>query len=174
MLNIDTNTMRIGITRGDSASITFGAKKKDGTDWNPQYTTDTLTFAVAKKWGGEPMMEITNTYDENPYTEVEIDSTTFNADKTKYYTESGGTYTQCLATDSYDADETYYVKDYANFWTITIPTSKWLDDDGNDKFKFADYVFDVQVGTTSGAITIIGQTDELSPTFRVLGEVAPE
>ena len=128
MLKIDTTTMTIAITRGDSASITFGAKDKDGNTWNPTEGDETLTFAVAKKWGGESMMEITNPYDADP----------------------------------------------TIFWTINIDTDDWLDDDGNDKFKFADYVFDVQVGTSSGAITIIGQTDELSPTFKVLGEVAPE
>ena len=128
MLEIDTNTMTIAITRGDSASIQFGAKDKDGQTWNPSEGDETLTFAVAKKWGGEPLMEITNPYSATPST----------------------------------------------FWTITIGTNDWLDDDGADKFKFADYVFDVQVGTSSGAITIIGKTDDLSPTFRVLGEVAPE
>lgn len=174
MLSINTETMMIALTRGDSASITFGAVDKDGNAWNPSEGDETLTLAVAKKWGGDPLMIIPNTYDGNPYSEVEIDADTFDADKTKYYTESGGVYTQCEETDTYDADETYYVMDYASFWTITIETDDWLDSNGNDIFKFSDYVYDVQVNTSSGAITIIGQTDDLSPTFRVLGEVAPE
>ena len=128
MLNIDTKTMLIELTRGDSASIKFGAVDADGTTWNPSEGDETLTFAVAKKWGGEVLMKITNQYDA----------------------------------------------DMDVFWTINITTDKWLNDDGTDKFKFADYVFDVQVGTSSGAITIIGKTDDLSPTFRVLGEVAEE
>lgn len=128
MLNIDTTTMTIAITRGDAASITFGAVDESGDPWNPTEGDETLTFAVAKKWGGEPLMVIPNPYDADPTT----------------------------------------------FWTINIGRDDWLDDDGNDKFKFADYVFDVQVGTSSGDITIIGKTDDLSPTFRVLGEVAPE
>ena len=128
MLNIDTNTMMIAITRGDSASITFGAKDKSGTTWNPTEGDETLTLSVSKKWGGVPLMEITNPYDADPTT----------------------------------------------FWTINIDTDDWLDSNGNDKFKFADYVYDVQVGTSSGAITIIGKTDDLNPTFRVWGESAEE
>jgi hypothetical protein len=128
MLNIDTNTMTISITRGDSASITFGAVDRSGAAWNPTEGDETITFAVAKKWGGDPLMEITNPY---------------NADPTI-------------------------------FWTINIEREDWLNEDGTDKFKFADYVFDVQVGTEFGDITIIGQTEDLEPTFKVLGEVAPE
>lgn len=128
MLEINTETMMIALTRGDSASIKFGAVEKDGSTWNPSVGDETLTFAVAKKWGGDPLMKI-----ENPY----------------------------------DADMDV-------FWTINIGTEDWLNDDGTDAFKFSDYVYDVQVGTSTGAITIIGKTDDLSPTFRVLGEVAPE
>ena len=128
MLNIDTNTMTISITRGDSASITFGAVDRSGATWNPTEGDETLTFAVAKKWGGDTLMEITNPY---------------NADPTI-------------------------------FWTINIEREDWLNEDGTDKFKFADYVFDVQVSTEVGDITIIGQTEDLEPTFKVLGEVAPE
>jgi len=174
MLSINTENFLIEITRGDSASIVFAAVDKDGNVWNPEQTTDKLTFAVAKKWGNEPLMEIVNTYSGNPYTEVEIDEDTFNADKTKYYTESGGTYTQCENTDSYDSDETYYVMDYASFWTIVIGTEDWLDESGEDKFKFTDYVYDVQVITLSGADTIIGKTDDITPTFRVWGEAGGE
>ena len=128
MLEINTETMTIAITRGDTASIQFGAKDKDGNTWNPSEGDETLTFAVAKKWGGDPLMKIENPYSATPST----------------------------------------------YWTITINTDDWLNDDGTDKFKFADYVFDVQVGTSTGNITIIGKTDDISPTFRVLGEVAPE
>ena len=174
MLSIDTTTFLIEITRGDSASIVFSAKDKEGNTWNPTETTDTLTFAVAKKWGGEPLMEITNTYDGDPYTQVEVDETTFNADKTKYYTESSGTYTQCTNASTYSGDDTYYIKDYASFWTINITKSNWLNADGSDKFKFADYVYDVQIETSSGAETIIGQTDKITPTFSVWGEAAKE
>lgn len=174
MLEINTTTMQIALTRGDSASITFGAVDENGNVWNPQYTTDKMKFAVSKKWGGTVLMECVNTYDGNPYTEVEIDQATFNADKTKYYTESGGVYTQCLSTDSYNSAYTYYVMDWATFWTAEITKDKWLDDSGNDKFKFADYVYDVQVSTTTGDFTIIGKTDDINPTFRVLGEVAEE
>lgn len=134
MLNINTETFEIAITRGDSASITFGAVKKDGTAWNPSVGDETITFAVAKKWGGTPLMEI-----ENPYNP--------------------------LAEDALD-----------KFWTINIRREHWLDDNGNDKFKFADYVYDVQVSTADEDITIIGKDDDnnIEPKFKVLGEVAGE
>jgi len=186
MLSIDTNTMLIGLTRGDSVSIVFGAVDSAGNAWNPTSTADKLTFSVAKKWGAEPLMVVTNTNSGNPYSEVDIDQDTFDADKTKYYTESGGVYTQCLDTDSYDANETYYVKDYPLFWTINITKNDWLEKDadgnvildadgnGTDLFKFADYVYDVQVLTSTGADTIIGKTDDITPTFRVWGEASKE
>ena len=173
MLEIDTTTQEIAITRGDSAAITFGAVDENNNVWNPSSATDTIKFAVSKKWGGEVLMNIVNENDGSPYTEVEIDSTTFNADKTKYYTESGGTYTQCESTDTYDADETYYVKDWASFWTISIDTDDWLNN-GSDIFKFTSYVYDVQVTTSTGSYTIIGKTKDLEPKFTVLGEVAEE
>ena len=134
MLNINTETFLIELTRGDSASIVFGAVDKDGNTWNPQYTTDKITFAVAKKFGGEPLMVIENEYDGTvPPTETSL----------------------------------------ANFWTIVINKEDWLDGT-EDKFKFQDYVYDVQISTSTGADTIIGQTDEITPTFRVWGEVAEE
>lgn len=131
MLNIDTNTMLIELTRGDSASIVFSAVDDAGTAWNPTLPTDQIQFAVAKKWGGEPLMQIVNTYD--PEDEAALD----------------------------------------NFWTIVIGTDDWLEN-GEDKFKFSDYVWDCQIMTSTGAQTIIGKTDDLEPTFRVLGEVAEE
>ena len=131
MLNINTDTMLIELTRGDSASIVFSAVDDTGTEWNPQYATDTIQFAVAKKWGGTPLMLIKNEYDPEDEDGLE------------------------------------------KFWTIVIETDDWLEN-GADVFKFADYVWDCQIETTSGAQTIIGKTDDLEPTFRVLGEVAEE
>jgi len=174
MLAINTDTFLIEMTRGDSASIVFAAVDKDGNLWNPSETTDRLTFAVAKKWGAEPLFEITNEYDGvEAYKEVSIDGETYNAHPTWYYTESGGIYTQCTAEDAYDSDETYYMRDCDEFWTITITTEDWLDN-GAEKFKFTDYVYDVQILTTTGADTIIGKTDTITPTFRVWGEAAKE
>ena len=106
MLEINTTTMQIALTRGDSASITFGAVDENGNVWNPQYTTDKMKFAVSKKWGGTVLMECVNTYDGNPYTEVEIDQATFNADKTKYYDQAGMlTGTHVIDGVSYTFDE---------------------------------------------------------------------
>lgn len=65
MLKIDTETMLIELTRGDSASIVFSAVDGDGTTWNPSEGDESLQFAVAKKWGGDPLMRIVNTFDPN-------------------------------------------------------------------------------------------------------------
>lgn len=62
MLTIDTNTMMISVTRGDYASIVFSAKDAEETTWHPD-EGDTLTFAVAKKLGSEPIISKSNIYD---------------------------------------------------------------------------------------------------------------
>lgn len=56
--------------------------------------------------------------------------------------------------------------DVISFWTVTIEPSH------TKSLKFDDYVFDVQLTTSSGIDTIIGKTDTVSPTFRVWGEVS--
>lgn len=177
MLAIDTTTMLIALTRGDTASIVFSAVDKEGNLWNPSATTDKLKFSVAKKVGAEPLFEVENEYDGvEAYKEVSIDEDTFNAHKVWYYTESGGEYTQCTDADTYDEDETYYMRDCDAFWTITIGETEWekARQKLGSEMKFADYVYDVQVSTTTGADTIIGKTDTITPVFRVWGEVATE
>ena len=131
MLSIDTNTMTISLTRGDTASIVFSAVQSDGTTYVP-VTGDKLKFSVAKKVGAEPM---------------------------------GTVETVKTGTSTIDA-----------FWTIVIGGSFWYEDDGEtDKFKFKDYVWDVQLTSSTGQVnTIIGDTSDIHPTFRVLGEVATE
>ena len=62
MLTIDTNTMTISVTRGDFFSIVFSAKDAEETTWHPD-EGDTLTFAVAKKLGSEPIISKSNIYD---------------------------------------------------------------------------------------------------------------
>ena len=131
MLNIDTTTMLIELTRGDTANIVFSAVDGEGNTYEPS-GGDILTFAVAKKVGAEPLSSVANEY------------------------------------DGVDED---------GFWTITIgavDSDFWTDESGADKYKFADYVWDVQLTTSTGVDTIIGKTSTLSPTFRVLGEVATE
>ena len=134
MLNIDTTTMLIELTRGDSASIVFSAVTKEGTPYEPT-EGDVLKFAVAKKVGAEPLGVVSNTYDG--------------------------------------------VNEEA-FWTIAIGGDFWTEGE-TEKFKFADYVWDAQIQMWdaeleefTGVDTIIGKTSDLSPTFRVLGEVATE
>ena len=58
-----------------------------------------------------------------------------------------------------DADE---------FWTVTIQPAH------TNPLKFGDYAFDVQLTHGGEVDTIIGATDEISPIFRVWGEVATE
>ena len=131
MLSIDTNTMTIAVTRGDTANIVFSAVQSDGTTYVP-VTGDKLKFSVAKKVGADPL---------------------------------GTVETVKTATNTIDA-----------FWTIVIGGAFWYEEDGEtDKFKFKDYVWDVQLTSSTGQVdTIIGATDDVQPTFRVLGEVATE
>lgn len=121
MFNINTETYLIELTRGDSASIIFGAKDAQGNDYIP-VVGDELKFAVAKKVGADPIFEVANTMGDNA----------------------------------------------ESFWTINIPASVTSD------MKFTDYAYDVQLKSGSSVTTIIGQTDSITPTFRVWGEVAKE
>ena len=121
MFNINTETYLIELTRGDSATIIFGAKDARGHNYIP-VAGDELKFAVAKKVGADPLFEVANTM---------VD----------------------------DADA---------FWAINIPASATSD------MKFNDYAYDVQLKSGSSVTTIIGQTDNITPTFRVWGEVANE
>lgn len=54
------------------------------------------------------------------------------------------------------------------FWNITILPEHTKD------MKFGDYAFDVQLIHDSNVDTIIGITDDITPTFRVWGEVTLE
>ena len=119
MFNINTETYLIELTRGDSATIIFGAKDARGHNYIP-VVGDELKFAVAKKVGADPIFEVANTMDG----------------------------------------------DAESFWTINIPASVTSD------MKFTDYAYDVQLKSGSSVTTIIGQTDSITPTFRVWGEVA--
>ncbi len=121
MLTIDTTTMLIELTRGDSASIVFSAVDGEGNEFEP-VTGDKLTFAVAKKVGDTPIFSITNEYNG-------------------------------------DSDA---------FWTILI------EPEHTAQLDFKTYVWDAQIQTQSSTVTIIGKTDDVSPKFKVWGEVAQE
>lgn len=180
MLSIDTTTMTIALTRGDTASIVFSAKDKEGRTFLPTHG-DVLKFAVAKKVGADPLFEIQNTFDtvSGEMIPVTITEDEFNIQKTMYFIleNDGGAiaYRQCTRLDTFDPDGQYAVEDYSAFWTIVIGANgEWYDESGADIFKFKDYVWDLQLITSTGVDTIIGKTDDISPTFRVLGEVATE
>ena len=52
------------------------------------------------------------------YEETSVTEEEFNESKTMYYTESGGTYTQCDDSDSWDENETYYIRIYPSTCAI--------------------------------------------------------
>lgn len=52
------------------------------------------------------------------YEEVSITEEEFDEHKTKYYTESGGIYTQCTDSDVWDENETYYIRTYPSTCAI--------------------------------------------------------
>lgn len=64
MFNIDTEKFLIEITRGDTASILFGAKDAEGNDYVP-VAGDELKLAVAKKVGADPIFEVSNTMESD-------------------------------------------------------------------------------------------------------------
>lgn len=59
MLKIDSETMTISMTRGDTVDIIFSAVNEEGELFHPT-KNDRLIFSVAKKIGDEPIICITN------------------------------------------------------------------------------------------------------------------
>lgn len=59
-----------------------------------------------------------------------------------------------------------YASSAEDFWTVYIAP------EDTEELDFKDYVWDLQLESDSNVITIIGRTDDISPTFRVWGEVA--
>ena len=140
MLMIDTNDMMISVTRGDYVSIVFSAVDANEDEWHPEDVgVDTLTFAVAKNHGEEPVISVSNVYngDEDAFWNIE-------------FGEEG-------STDWYKKDSRGNVI-YAGGEPAPL--------------DFGNYVWDLQLTTSTGKITIIGKTDDVSPKFRVWGEVA--
>lgn len=64
MFEIDTEKFLIEITRGDTASIVFGAKDKEGNDYEP-VAGDELKLAVAKKVGADSIFSVVNVMDDD-------------------------------------------------------------------------------------------------------------
>lgn len=64
MLKIDAEKMLIELTRGDTANIVFSAKTEEGEEYEP-VALDSLSFSVAKKIGGEPLMAISTLMEED-------------------------------------------------------------------------------------------------------------
>lgn len=54
------------------------------------------------------------------------------------------------------------------FWQIDI------DSEDTQELDFQDYVWDLQIESGDSVDTIIGRTDDVSPVFRVWGEVAQQ
>ena len=141
MLAIDTETMRIALTRGDTASIEFSAKKPNGSNFSP-IVGDILRFVVTKKRGGSTVFEVANTYDS-----------TLPDALTQFWTITIG------APNSND----WYQKDSDG--------NVVLDSNGEPAYiKFGDYKYDVEIITETGKDTIIGKTDDIDPIFTVWDE----
>lgn len=64
MLKIDSNTMTISMTRGDTVDIIFSAVNEEGNLFHPT-KNDRLIFSVAKKLGEDPIICIINEMNEN-------------------------------------------------------------------------------------------------------------
>lgn len=86
MFNIDTEKFLIEITRGDTASIIFGAKDAEGNDYIP-VAGDELKLAVAKKVGADPIFEVSNTMesDAEAFWTINIPSSVTNSMKFSDY-----------------------------------------------------------------------------------------
>ena len=125
MINIDTETYLIELTRGDNAVIEFSAKDDGGNVYLPD-TGDKLVFAVAKMRNKDPLFQVTNEFGE--YAQVTPTQTEFNADKTKYFTYSSGVYTRCTVASVYNSSTNYYV---SLFWNIAIVPENTKEMKGN-------------------------------------------
>lgn len=124
MVKVDTKTMWIYLTRGDSAIIVFSAENEEGKPFHPS-NGDKLVFKVTKKLGDEEsrVLVIENEMDNN---EEEYWSIKFKPEDTK-------------------------------------------------NLAFGKYFYDVEInicdnGEVVDVDTIIGKTDEITPTFMIWGE----
>lgn len=160
MINIDTETYLIELTRGDNAVITFTAKDDEDNTYLPD-TGDTLKFAVAKTRNKDYLFQIEN--DMTKFTAVSPTEDEFNADKTAFFTESAGVYTRCTDASVYNSGTDYYA---SLFWDIAILPEH------TKELKSNTYVWDLQITINGEIQTIIGETDDLNPQFKIWGEVA--
>lgn len=160
MINIDTETYLIELTRGDNAVIEFSAEDDDGNVYLPD-TGDVLKFAVAKMRNKDYLFQVVNEFGE--FHAVTPTQDEFEADKTKYFTESAGVYTRCTESSTYSSATDYYVSE---FWDIEIVPEH------TKEMKSQTYVWDLQITINGEIQTIIGETDTLDPRFKIWGEVA--
>lgn len=160
MININTDTYLIELTRGDNAVIEFTAEDDEGNVYLPD-TGDKLVFAVAKMRNKDPLFQVENEFGK--YAQATPTEAEFNADKTKYFTHSSGVYTRCTAASVYNSSTNYYV---SLFWDIEIVP------ENTKTMKSNTYVWDLQIEINGEIHTIIGETDTLDPRFKIWGEVA--
>lgn len=160
MINIDETTYLIELTRGDNATIEFGAKDSDGNEYLPG-EGDVLIFAVGKRRNKDPIFQVKNEF--GVFSEASPTQDEFNADKTRYFTHASETYTRCTAASVYSDSTQYYI---SNFWDIKLVPEH------TEEMKEQTYVWDLQLETNGEVNTIIGATDTLNPKFKIWGEVA--
>ena len=161
MININKDTYLIELTRGDNAVIEFSAKDDAGNTYLP-VTGDVLVFAVAKRRNKDPIFQIENVFGK--YAAASPTQTEFEADPTKYFTYSDGTYTRCTEESTYSSQTDYYT---SLFWDIEILPAHTAEMKSTNL-----YVWDLQLEQNGEIQTIIGETDTLDPRFKVWGEVA--
>ena len=109
----------------------------------------------------DPLFQVVNKFGE--FHAVTPTQDEFNADKTKYFTESAGVYTRCTESSTYSSATDYYVSE---FWDIEIVPEH------TKEMKSQTYVWDLQITINGEIQTIIGETDTLDPRFKIWGEVA--
>lgn len=160
MINIDTDTYLIELTRGDNAVIEFTAEDDGGGTYLAE-TGDVLKFAVGKRRNKDYIFQIENEFGE--FAAVTPTQAEYEADPTSYFTLSGTTYTRCTAGDAYDANEHYYA---STFWDIEILPEH------TEELKSMLYVWDLQITINGEIHTIIGETDSIDPKFKIWGEVS--
>lgn len=78
MLKIDSQTMTISMTRGDTVDIIFSAVNEEGELFHPT-KNDRLVFSVATKIGNDPIICIINEMNDN---EVDFWSVKINPEDT--------------------------------------------------------------------------------------------
>lgn len=161
MININTDTYLIELTRGDNAVIEFTAEDDEGNTYLPD-VGDVLVFALAKRRNKDPIFQIENEFGK--FAEATPTQEEYEQDPTKYFVLDDGTYVRQTESDAYSSSNEYYT---SLFWDIQI-----LPEHTENLKSTTTYYWDLQLESNGEIHTIIGETDTLDPKFKAWGEVA--